>query len=362
MYSKKKLVIICNSLERLKLYDKLSFKDEFNGEVYIVTDDRYKETYKEIEKFIQEEANNINIKKAKVVLFIRDMYEYIKEQVQPGQYEDALRNMLFTITATSHIYFCRDEEDIALIIEDDVVLFKNPIDGMNGLKACSVYNLPFSAEMNEKLKEFLVMAGGPQVFNKIGMDENDPNFAVNLDKKFGKLIGQATTTWTYLPDFPRYLREYLHMPATVKNIEYNRKHNCKLYHRGFTFLLERLVGCFLIASNTGYYTEEELTMQDRTMGIYNAKNIAEGKIGAYHYTIIADNYVYQWLPYLLENGYDKYKEASKGLEETSREAKYAYMDTSLMQGWNVKGKLKERVESEKKPKVPFFLRNKNKEV
>ena len=103
----KKLVIICNSLDRLKLYDKLSFNDNFNGEVYIVTDDRYRDTYKELQRFLEEEAQNTNLRKAKLKLFIRDMYPYIKEKVNPGQYEDALRNMLFTITATSPIYFCK---------------------------------------------------------------------------------------------------------------------------------------------------------------------------------------------------------------------------------------------------------------
>lgn len=361
MFNNKKLVIICNSLSRLKLYDKLSFRDEFNGEVFIVTDDRYTETYKELENFLVKEAVNINLRKAKLVLFMRDMYEYIRDKVEPGQYEDALRNMLFTITATSHIYFCRNVEDIAFIIEDDVVLFKNPINMMDGLTACSVHNLPFSAELNEKLK-IMFKLQGDDIIEKINMDENDPDFAVNLDKKYGKLIGQATTIWTYLPDFPKYMRDFLNLDFTVKNINYNRNHNCKLYHRGFTFMLERMVGCFLIAHGAKFFTEEQLTMQDRSKFIYNAKKIAEGKVGAYHYTIISDNYVNKWLPYLLENGYDKYKEATKGLEETSREAKYAYMDTKLMTGWNIKGKLKERVQNEKKPKIPFFLRNKIKNI
>ena len=355
----KKLVIICNSLDRLKLYDKLSFNDNFNGEVYIVTDDRYRDTYKELQRFLEEEAQNTNLRKAKLKLFIRDMYPYIKEKVNPGQYEDALRNMLFTITATSPIYFCQSPEDISFIIEDDVVLFKNPEYLMTDLTACSVHNLPKSPEMSEKLKEFFRFQG-PDIFERIGMDENDPDFATNLDKKFGKLIGQATTIWTYLPDYPEYLRNYLYMPATIANIEYNRKHGCKLYHRGFTFLVERMVGCFLIGHNARFYTEDQLTMQDRTYGIYNAKNIAEGNVGAYHYTIISDSYVFKWLPYLIENGFEKYKEATKGLEETSREAKYRYLDTKLMKGWNTKGKLKERIEKESK-KIPFFLRKKKEE-
>ena len=62
----------------------------------------------------------------------------------------------------------------------------------------------------------------------------------------------------------------------------------------------------------------------------------------------------------IKQNQEKYKEATKGLEETSREAKYRYLDTKLMKGWNTKGKLKERIEKESK-KIPFFLRKKKEE-
>jgi hypothetical protein len=60
----------------------------------------------------------------------------------------------------------------------------------------------------------------------------------------------------------------------------------------------------------------------------------------------------------MENGYDAYKQATKGLEETAKNHKYEYLDPNLMQGWMVTGKLKEYAQQAKPKKVPFFMKGK----
>ena len=88
-------------------------------------------------------------------------------------------------------------------------------------------------------------------------------------------------------------------------------------------------------------------------------NKANGNVYAYHYTIISDEYIYKWLPVLIEQGYDEYKKQTKGLEESSRMGKYSYLSPDLMDGWViVEPKLRARVEKAKPKKIPFFLRNK----
>ena len=354
----KKLVICSISMDRLRLLDKLYFKDEFNGEVYIITDDRIQDNSKPIIDFLQNEATNINLKKAKLVYYARDMFPYIAEKVQPGEYEDTLKYMLFSITCCSSIYFCRTEEDLAFIVDDDCVLFKNPEYLMDGkLRVESVRTFPPGTGRDETVISYYKLLP-PDVFDIIGIDENDPNFMEKLDKKFGKVVSQPTTVWTYLPDFPKFLHDYLYLPSTIKHTIQNRKKGCKLYQFGFTFLVERLVGAIQLYHKCEFYNDKDMCTQDRSPFIRKAKDISEGNVTGYHYIVISDKYVHKWLPFLMERGYEEYKKATKGLEETAKNHKYEYLDPNLMQGWAVTGNLKQYADSVKKPKVPFFLKSK----
>lgn len=354
----KKLVICCISMDRLRLLDKLYFKDEFNGEVYIITDDRVNDNSLPIIEFLKNEATNINLKKAKLIYYAKDMFPYIAEQVQPGEYEDALKYMVFSMTCCSSIYFCQSPNDLAFIVDDDVVLFKNPEYLMDGkFRVEAVRTFPPASGRNETITSYYKILP-EDVFDIIGIDENDEDFMGKLDAKYGKVISQPTTIWPYLPDLPKFLHDFLYLPSTVKHTLQNRKKNCKLYQVGFTFLVERLMGAIQLYHKCTFYTESDMITQDRSAFIRKAREISEGKVTAYHYTVISDKYVQKWLPYLMENGYDAYKQATKGLEETAKNHKYEYLDPNLMQGWMVTGKLKEYAQQTKPKKVPFFMKGK----
>ena len=76
----KKLVFCSNSIPRMNFMDKYMFKDLFNGEVIIVTDDRVRNQKSDYLK-AQQNWTNENLKNAKILALKEDgLYDnYLKE-------------------------------------------------------------------------------------------------------------------------------------------------------------------------------------------------------------------------------------------------------------------------------------------
>lgn len=334
----KKLVYICNSLDRLKLLDKLNFKDKFNGELYIVSDDRYMTSYIDIKNYIDNQAININLKESKQVLLKRDILPFVLKDLDK-KYQMILSKLLFACTTLTHLYFTRKEDDLTFVVEDDCVLFKNPEPIMTGLRCSRSFKYP--PNIQESIQNFFYLYG-PEVFEKMGI-KSGSTFMVEYKEKYGKILSQATTCWTYQPDFLYWICKWLDLPQTIRNINYNIAHNCKLWHKGFAGMSEEFMASYLIYRDTGYFDENEITTQGRDNKITNAKNIAEGKVTGYHYTIINDEYVNSLLPILVEKGLDEYNKCHKEYNY-EKHSKFAYLDDSFKQGWAENNHLKVKKE------------------
>jgi hypothetical protein len=262
--------------------------------------------------------------------------------------------MLFSLTCVSSIYFASNPDDAALILDDDVIMFKNPEPLMNdGLKAVSLYNLPREGRREIIIQYFKLL--GDDVFDTIGIQESDPQFLTTLDDKYGKLVPCPTTCWDYQPDFPEFIRKYLYLEHTQKHAARNIARGAKLYQAGFTFLTERLLGCYFVYKKFKRYDDIDFITQDRSKQLFKPKDLIGGKVYGYHYMIIADSYVQKYLPILVEQGYDAYKEAVRGKDDESRTRKYAYYNEKEMQGWVLPKKTMEMVKGATMETTSFDL-------
>jgi len=85
----KKIVIVCNSIDRLKLMDRYMFRDEFMGGIIILTDDRVYSQKNTLEKIILS-MSNINLKNATVLgLEENNILEYVLSVI-PGDRDTIL--------------------------------------------------------------------------------------------------------------------------------------------------------------------------------------------------------------------------------------------------------------------------------
>lgn len=343
----KKLVYICNSLDRLKLLDKLNFKDRFNGELYIVSDDRYMTSYIDIKNFIDNEATNINLKESKQVLLKRDIFPVVLKDLDK-KYQTIFTKLLFACTTLAHLYFTRSEEDLTFVVEDDCVLFKNPESIMTGLRCSRSFKYP--PNVQQPIQNFFYLFG-PGIFEKMGV-KSGPTFMDEYKEKYGKILSQATTCWTYQPDFLQWFSKWLDLPQTIKNINYNINHNCKLWHRGFAGMSEEFMAAYLIYKDTDYFNDNEITTQARENKITNAKDIADGKVIGYHYTIINDEYVNELLPILVSKGYIEYLKCHKEYKY-NKHSKFVYLDDQYKQGWTENIHLKIKQEEKETVKKLF---------
>ena len=334
------LVICSISLGRMKLIDKLYFKEEFPGNIYIIMDDRNpirNDIIAELENFIKNEATNPNLKKAIILHYKRDMLSYIQEKIAVrSDIKDVVEKMIFSIPMLSHIYFNRNENDLTFLLDDDIILFKNPIYLMDG-KLRGAIMKPMPANVDPRYNDFLRWAyGSDEIFEKLGLDPNAKDNNLVIDNTIGRIVSQPSTIWNYQPDFPKFIKTFLEDPITFKYIQRNRKKMGEFYNIGFTFVVERLLSCFLLAHDAEYYGDTFIT-QDREFFIKDYKKIYNGEVFGYHYIIINDQYVWKYLPLLMEQGPDAYKKLIKDIKGEAKGTKYSYLKPSQLVNFGVAG-------------------------
>ena len=81
----KKLVFCSNSIPRMNFMDKYMFKDSFDGEIIIVTDDRVRNQKSDYLK-AQQNWTNENLKNARILALKEDgLYDYCLSQLNLTQ-------------------------------------------------------------------------------------------------------------------------------------------------------------------------------------------------------------------------------------------------------------------------------------
>lgn len=332
--------------------DDYNFQDEFNGELYVVTDDRnlkLKQDFLEAQKAFK----NINLKKANILGFVEDgIQDYIFNQIAfpIDSDKEHFGKILFLLTMIMRVYFVRNADDTALITEDDVLWFKNPESLMEAGRSAVHHNIRHCSQVSDNPNQSTIEEVNEFNRDIVQNKEIDESldyieyYRAYTEKHPRSWLSQAHVICTYDEDFIPFLNRFVRSRYFKESVATCVKKGQKLYHAGFSIKLERLNSNYLNKQSPIDITDE-VVVQSNSKSIDSPERIQKKDCYAYHYTIIPDEHIFKFLPTLLEFGVSAYKNAIKGWERTESDRKFQYLPDEVLEGWNQNKYLKREEKS-----------------
>ena len=324
----KKLVFCSNSIPRMNFMDKYMFKDSFDGEVIIVTDDRVRNQKSDYLKAQQNWKNN-NLRNAKMLALKEDgLYDYCLSQLNLSPInKEYLGKLIFFIGGYLKLYFVRSPKDSMMLCEDDIVLFENP----EKLNWNELQSLRYS-----DIRASLV-GDKSGVYNhfKIIQDKKYSKFS-NKESCYNQYIEDGNRTsfsslalyiYTYDENLPEIIKRHVESQNFQRAVLKNAREGNKLFKAGVSTSEEKFWSCYYISRDCKKI--ENCIIQQGKNEISRPKKFLKANVFAYHYTVIQDKLVFDLFPVLMENGFDEYQKQLKKFEVNDLEGKFVYMNTNV---------------------------------
>lgn len=326
----RKLVFVSNSLDRMNIMDRYMFKDEFDGEVYIVTDDRINDQ-KQAYLQAQKSFNNINLKKATILGLKQDgLLDWCLSQLtEIAEYDKKdLAKFLFFIITFVRMYFVQNENDQMLQCEDDIIMFKNPNDWGWSL-SCLKYGDIRASFLSFKNQVWDFVHCILQDKHYMHIDNADDLYKQYINDHHKSYSSQAFYIHTYDPNLPHIFCKWIKSPNFQKALKLNRKENNKLFKKGFC-TSEKFMSAYFVSRDAKPITDAVIQLGKSK--ISNCRSVYERKPLLYHYTVINDHHIMDLLPILMEQGPKAYSQALKTYKLPVMDRKFVYMDMDVLGG------------------------------
>lgn len=324
----KKLVFCSNSIQRMNFMDNYMFTDSFDGEIYIVTDDRIKNQKNDY--LNQQKAwKNPNLKKAKILALCEDgLYDYCMNQLDLSKInKEYLGKLIFFIGGYLKLYFVRSSEDSMMLSEDDIVLFKNPdILDWNKLQALRYVDLRASMLGDKKGVFNYFRTIQDEKYSKFPDPESCYKQYIEDGNKtaFSSL---ALYIYTYDEKLPDIIKRHVESSNFQKAVLKNSRLGNKLFKQGVSTSEEKFWSLYY--TSRGCKDIDGCIIQQGKNEIFRAKKFLTDDIFAYHYTVIQDKHVFELFPVLKNEGYEKYREKLENFKIDELEGKFVYMDVKV---------------------------------
>ena len=324
----KKLVFCSNSIQRMNFMDNYMFTDSFDGEIYIVTDDRIKNQKNDY--LNQQKAwKNPNLKKAKILALCEDgLYDYCMNQLDLSKInKEYLGKLIFFIGGYLKLYFVRSSEDSMMLSEDDIVLFKNPdILDWNKLQALRYVDLRASMLGDKKGVFNYFRTIQDEKYSKFPDPESCYKQYIEDGNKtaFSSL---ALYIYTYDEKLPDIIKRHVESSNFQKAVLKNSRLGNKLFKQGVSTSEEKFWSLYY--TSRGCKDIDGCIIQQGKNEISRPKKFLKANVFAYHYTVVQDKLVFDLFPVLIEKGFDEYQKQLKKFEVNDLEGKFVYMNTNV---------------------------------